>query len=1112
MISQLQIDACDPNQSVVIEACAGSGKTWLLVSRMIRLLLDGVKPSEILAITFTRKAAREMSVRLNELLVKLATSSDEVLLDELMQRGLSKGRAIEMMPKARGLLEYVQADPISVSLDTFHGWFIKLLQVAPIHSSIPQGLQLREDQKRLQRECMAEWWLTLAQKDKVKSSYEYLVNQLDAHQVEELLFGNKSSLNARAEWEIYKRFLLANQRALESAFDDYASTPESSQLQAWCMDVQQLESLYFIAETWLSGTSAEKANGQGLHAALSQLKVTQDYNLFAEEIKPFFLTKEFRIRSFKPTNELKDSLAESQRDILVDRLTAAWSNWAEALSNYYQWSTNQRAKQIYRAWLVVHQDILDFYQKKKIALKVQDFSDIESYAQELMSKDDLAAYIQLRLDHQYKHILIDEFQDTNPLQWQILMSWLSSYSGDASRPSVFLVGDPKQSIYRFRRADVRLFQEAKAFLINQFNAVYHPFNLTRRNSPKIIDAVNSIFTLDILPAEYKFEPQRRNPGAPATTDGFTYLLPLVDVEKPEVSDRRRALAQAYISSEDQLKILRYEKEARQVGCLIHSMVSSEQAQWKDFLILIRSRANLPSIERTFRAMRLPYESFSQGGLLHTLEADDLISLLKVLVTPSDDLSMAQVLKSPIFSLTDDDLTNLILLKDTLKVTSLWEVMRAKPGVWTFAFEKITVWSTRCQFIPVHDFLDYIYQDAQIRSSYARSVTPTYREQVLSNLDTFLKLALSLDGGRYPSLTRFIRELEVIKQGELQESPDEGDSLSEESHLDGAANRIQIMTIHSAKGLESRFVIVMNTNTTKVKQDYVGVRVDWQPKDIAPRYIFPYFNLKPLKDNLCGDLKSQELEIELIENWNMLYVALTRAKEGLYISGIGESPNDSGSASWYARAVRAGIPSLPFDLVDPIVGDHDLTNQVPAELIDFRVEFAPLCGEQEYADDDEMLGIDQLKVIDQGVLFHALMEYIGRKRIYRMEDLPNESYFSQLFSVAISDVVPLLAAARAILQSEQTKYFFDPSKIKYSWEELPLLREDGRMFRLDRLIHQGDALIILDYKLSIPQSDHSLMAQYREQLNNYRELVTKQIPDLPIQGHLVSATGQSMRIY
>ena len=151
--------ACDPARSVLVEACAGSGKTWLLVSRLLRLLLAGAKPEELLAITFTRKAAQEMRERLLRLLHELALASDAKIVELLRERGLSETEAHEKISLARALYARVLSSPQALAVDTFHSWFMRLLQIAPLSSGVPHGFALAENTTELRDEA----WLRVMQ-------------------------------------------------------------------------------------------------------------------------------------------------------------------------------------------------------------------------------------------------------------------------------------------------------------------------------------------------------------------------------------------------------------------------------------------------------------------------------------------------------------------------------------------------------------------------------------------------------------------------------------------------------------------------------------------------------------------------------------------------------------------------------------------------------------------------------------------------------------------------------------------------------------------------------------------------------------------------------------
>jgi len=194
--------ACDPTESVIVSACAGSGKTWLLVARMIRLLLAGAKPQEILALTFTRKAAQEMRDRLYKLLEDFSTCDDATLIGELVERGLDEKDAIALLPQARSLYLKVLASPQAVVIDTFHGWFGRLLGAAPVSAEVQPGFSLREDAKRLQEECMADWWGDLP--TDLQKHYDVLLEEFGAVETQKFLMGNYSLFKQRGAWTFFQ--------------------------------------------------------------------------------------------------------------------------------------------------------------------------------------------------------------------------------------------------------------------------------------------------------------------------------------------------------------------------------------------------------------------------------------------------------------------------------------------------------------------------------------------------------------------------------------------------------------------------------------------------------------------------------------------------------------------------------------------------------------------------------------------------------------------------------------------------------------------------------------------------------------------------------------------
>ncbi len=264
-----------------------------------------------------------------------------------------------------------------------------------------------------------------------------------------------------------------------------------------------------------------------------------------------------------------------------------------ALQDQYNCTFNRHA-------LRVGEALLGKLEELKRARRVMDFSDLEAEVDTLLSQEGTAAWLQARLDARYRHILLDEFQDTNPLQWRILRGWLDGYSGTgATHPSVFLVGDPKQSIYRFRRAEPKLFTAAAEYFERDFGALRIGNAHTFRNAKGIVDLVNAVFA--------GVEGFVRQTAERSDWPAYVEVLPLIPVPPKEEGaerdafDMRRPLTEPRIDAED----LRREAEADLLATRINAMVGSWQvrgkhgerpARYADVLILTRRKTQLATYE------------------------------------------------------------------------------------------------------------------------------------------------------------------------------------------------------------------------------------------------------------------------------------------------------------------------------------------------------------------------------------------------------------------------------------------------------------------------------------------------------------------------------------
>ncbi|WP_394756139.1 UvrD-helicase domain-containing protein [Rhodoferax sp.] len=1133
--------ACDPRRSVAVEACAGAGKTWMLVSRIVRALLDGVdaktgelrlQPQEILAITFTKRAASEMRERLYQWLAEFAGADHATLRQELKLRGVldqNERQPSSLLPEQlSNLYKTILQSGRQVQVRTFHSWFAALLRSAPLavlqQMELPANYQLLEDDAPAKALVWRRFYAALlgpapAPVDgtelrddapdasagaTLQADYEAVVLAYGRVQTDKAL---QTALDKRTEFALAdaQGVVLRSVLPFATQFPEFAglATPDDF-LRANPLRWQSL----LAAAKALGGASAKtfSAKGAELEMALS----TGDLSAAFAAL----LTEKNAPRKFSDKVAGIEAVREAQE--LVLRVVAAQQQHAA-------WTYQQRMARLTRA-------LLEEFAALKREHGWVDMNDVERAALVMLSDPVLCGWVQERLDARIKHLLIDEFQDTNPLQWQALKSWLSGYAGagggssggaGATAPRVFIVGDPKQSIYRFRRAEPQVFKAAQAFVRDGLNGDLLSCDHTRRNATGVIAVVNAVMTQALQADGYE---GFRAHTTSASEPGFVgKLAPIVRPERLAAAassgdeadaggtasaEWRDSLSTPRALPEETLRTL----EARQAAQWIAQQLASPETpdtvacglQASDVMVLSRKRAGLLPLQLELRKLHIAAQIGEKTNLIDCCEVQDLVALLDVLVSPRHDLSLARVLKSPLFDLPDAALVQLAqrVRAQSPPLTDLsWFEALQQSELFTQDGRGLAAclmrWKGWLDQWPPHDALQAIYFDGDVLARFAAAAPTNQREAVLTNLTALLGMSLQLDGGRFATPYALVR---ALKSGGML--------------APAAVNpqAVRLLTVHGAKGLEAQAVLLLDTDTPERNADTMGVLIDWPGEAAWPsKFVFLASESQP---PACAVpmLAAERLERQR-EELNALYVALTRARHTLALSSI--TPYRSAERSWWQRlsdlaqpvalalAPAAAVRVAPPGADTPVAAANAVfyMKELPLAPVGYAqaaIQKEANSGAGRSAQDADMLSARL------GKAMHRLLEWGDAS-------LMNRAACAREFALTPEQGEQAAAMAARILQGEGT-WAWDNTRLAWQGNEIEMLYQ-GQCLRLDRLVQRTDAQHaghwwVLDYKSALtPQEKPELLTQLRD----YRAAVQAIYPDAVVKAAFLTAQGALIEV-
>ncbi|MFY8102807.1 MAG: UvrD-helicase domain-containing protein [Ramlibacter sp.] len=1064
--------ACDPRRSVAVEACAGAGKTWILVSRILRGLLEGTTPHQILAITFTKKAAGEMRERLQQWLQAYARADDATLLRELAARGVAPDAAHALVQPLRGLYGQLLSAGRPVQIRTFHSWFAALLKTAPLLTLERLGLPARHELLENDKDAIAQVWRrfhdAVLRDPQARADYEACIA---AHGRSQTLKALGAALEKRVEFTLADREGVV-QRSVQAWHEAYPEFAGPQDLQSLILQPGIVRTCLSDAARWLG--QAKQPSFAACGSQLEQALGVGDWDAALLAL----LTKEMAPRKF---NDTLAGIADiRQAQALAQRL-AAVRHQDEA------WRHHQRIARLTRIL------VAEFAQLKRDEGWV-DMSDLEQAALVMLSDPVLSGWIQQRLDARVRHLLVDEFQDTNPLQWQALHAWLSAYAGagGGDAPGVFIVGDPKQSIYRFRRAEPQVFRAAQDFVVEGLGGDLLGCDHTHRNAPAVLEAVNAVMQNAQQAAQYE---GFRAHTTESQVAGRVLHLPAIGREARAAADA--AVNDGWRDSLNEPRALPEEKlitlESRQAATWIAQRLAADLPP-QDLMVLARRRKNLVALEDELRLLGVPAQQPEKTDLGEAPEVQDVVALLDALVSPSHDLSLARALRSPLFGVDDNALVALARRARAApregQAVHWFDLLQQQdpedpPGLHGLG-ATLARWKRWVDRLPPHDALDAIYHEGDVLARYARSAPPALRDAVLANLRALLGAALEVGGGRYATPYAFVR---AMRAGGVR------------APAVAQAAAVRLLTVHGAKGLEAPVVLMLDTDTGAPAAQTMGMLVDWPGQDAAPRR-FAFLASEARPPVCCADALARELQARQREELNGLYVAMTRARHELVISSV--TPHAPVEGSWWRR-LQPLCQEVPLEASTPAAtpaGPGAVTCRLAVVPAGLRADTE---GAQPAAAPDLDQGHSRF-----GQALHRLLECWPQGQVVCPPALRQR--VAREFRLTGGALEDAASVALRILQGEGS-WAWDPQVVDWADNEVEL-HHQGQLLRLDRLVRRRDGAQegaqwwVLDYKSAArPELDEALLAQMRL----YRQAVAAIHPGALVKAAFLTGQGRLVAV-
>ena len=1096
-----------------MSANAGSGKTHVLTQRVLRLLLDGTPPAQILCLAYTKAAAANMADRVFSKLAQWTSLDDKALTQAIVDCGAS-APSLNDLVFARQLFARTIETPGGLKIQTLHAFAERLLRLFPFEANVPAHFNVLDESesKRLLREARDAALAELSASSESTGALDLVARESGATRFDELL----TEALSRAETFAAHDDAPAYAAALSAPLGlEPGATVASIEAEMLGGEVGRMR-----REKWARALEAGKKQDRALAESLRAPNKDGASHARVQALLQAFFQKDGEGGPHGGENgglttkglcekfpALEDDLRREQGRLLPlrERRRAAL--------------TLERSAALF----VVARSILAAFARMKAERGALDFNDQIARALTLVTRSS-AAWVLHKLDYGLDHLLLDEAQDASEPQWGILAALsVEFFAGASARPkdrTVFVVGDEKQSIFAFQGAAPQMFAEMKGAFEKRHHEAERPFaevplTFSFRSAQTILDAVDKTFHTELAwrGVAAAGEPPPKHEAIRSHLKGVVELWPpIAPAPAPELEDWR-VLEQPV--QDDPPVVL-----AKRIAEVIRSWLKPasrervvdpdtgeiRRIRERDVMILVRTRnAFFEAMIRALKAADVKAAGADRLKLKDHIAVMDLIAVGRAALLPDDDLTLASALKSPLIGFDDDALMKIAAGRSGSLADAL---MGADEGPAIEASRRLAAWRERAKALSPFAF----YARLLGKDGCRRALIGRLGPEAADPIDEFLTLALAHEQSEAPSLHNFLAEVE---------SADVEIKRDMEVETEG----VRVLTVHASKGLEAPIVFLPDScGGPDARHEPKLMRLSSRPGDPP---VLAWARKSAEDADAVGMARAEARGAQAGEHRRLLYVAMTRAAQRLIVAGHLTSKPRPGDC-WY-DLIHTGLADTLVEAPAPFRGGETILRfgeglraEGGAETASASVlEALPgwLLAKAAPEAAPAPLNPSRAGGVGRGDPERALEGRLAHALLEMLPNLPPErrlgaaTVYLDAWGGALAESARAALASKALVAigAPELSFLFGPD----SRGEVPLaglLRQPGRpdlpySGRLDRLVATDQGVFIVDFKLGEkpdrPASSHVV------QLALYRAALQPLYLEAPIRAALVYLDGPTL---